>query len=310
VIFQHFLHVPFPAPPAWQALPARVVRELLTGLLGNDLIAFQVPGYARNFVACCQGLLGLDADAGAGVVRLPDGRAVRVAAHPIPASPEHLRSAVASGATRAHRAILRRDAGGRRLIFRTERVDPVKAFPDALRAFAALLRRPGIAGTVRYVAQLVPARMTIPEWVEVRHESERLAAEINARRADRPVLLTVERSFERAVAGYLDYDVLDVVPRADGMNLVALEGPVVNRRNGLVVLSRTAGAYQLLAPHALGVDPASVADHTEALHRALSMPARERAERARCLRELASAGDPAAWMRAQLADAARVMECR
>src|SRR5207237_3646589 len=185
--------------------------------------------------------------------------------------------------TRAARAELRAGAHGRRTVFRTERVDPVKAFPDALRAFDRVLRRPGMAGTARYVAQLVPARMTIPDWVAARDEAARIAAEVNARWPDGPppVELRVARDFERVVAGYLDYDVLDIVPRADGMNLVALEGPVVNRRDGVVVLSRTAGAYQVLAPHALGVDPYSIDGHADALHRALSMPAAERAVRAR-----------------------------
>jgi hypothetical protein len=67
---------------------------------------------------------------------------------------------------------------------------------------------------------------------------------------------------------------------------------------------RTAGAHGGLAPHALGVDPVSVEEHADALHRALTMPAGERAERARAMRERASAGDPAAWLRAQLEDAA------
>lgn len=304
-VLQHFVHVPFPGPGPWRALPPVLVRQLLSGLLGNDLVGFQLPRHAREFVLCCQHFLGLDADLDAGVVRLPDGRAVRVASYPVPASSRHLAATVQSGATREHRAALRRDGRGRRLVFRTERVDPVKAFPEALRAFAGVLRRPGITGTVRYVAQLVPARMTIPEWTQLRWECERFAAEINALEPGEPVQLTFGRSFERVVAGYLDYDVLDVVPRADGMNLVALEGPLINQRDGVLVLSRTAGAYQVLAPHALGVEPTSVEEHSDALHHALTMPPGERAERARGLRELASAGDPTMWLRSQLADASR-----
>ncbi|SCL20763.1 trehalose 6-phosphate synthase [Micromonospora pallida] len=304
VVLQHFVHIPFPAPPSWRVLPAEVVRELLSGLLGNDLIAFQIPRYARNFIDCCREFLGVDTDFAAGVVRLPQGRAVKVVAHPIPATPTHLRAAENTGAVRAHRAALRRAAGGRRMVFRTERVDPVKAFPSALRAFDALLRRPGMAGTALFVAQLIPVRMTIPDFVETLRESERLAAEVNSRHPDRPVLLTVEDSFERAVAGYLDYDVLDVVPRADGMNLVALEGPVVNRRDGVLLLSRAAGAHEILGPYAVGIDPASVDEHTDALHQALTMPAAERAERAHRLRERAVTGDPVEWLRAQLDDAA------
>lgn len=313
-VFQHFLHVPFPGPAGWRALPAEVVRELLSGLLGNDLVGFQTPGYARNFVDCCRHYLGAGATARgaaagavAAVVRAPDGRTVRVGAYPIPAAVGHLRRTARGAATAAHRADLRRDSYGRRTVFRTERVDPVKAFPDALRAFDAALRRPGMAGTARYVAQLVPARMTIPDWAAARDECVRAAREINARWPDGPppVQLRVERNFERAVAGYLDYDVLDVVPRADGMNLVALEGPVLNERDGVVLLSTSAGAYGLLAPHALGVEPGSVDRHADALHEALSMPAAERAERARRIRERAVAGDPSGWLRAQVADAAR-----
>ena len=306
-VLQHFVHVPFPGPEAWSALPVPVLRQLLTGLLGNDLVGFQLPGYAENFLRCCETILGLATDAGRGLVRLADGRVVRVASYPIPASVARLRDAAATPATRRYAAALRRTAGGRRIVYRTERVDPVKAFGQAMRAFASLLARPGMAGTVLYAAQLIPVRATIPDWVAVRRESERLAAEVNARFGDLPppVELTVESNFERAVAGYLEYDVLDVVPRADGMNLVALEGPVVNRRDGAVMLATTAGAYQVLRPHAIPVDPGSVRRHADALHRALTMPAAERTGRARRLHAVAAAGDPAGWLLRQVEDGAR-----
>ncbi|HEX6755490.1 MAG TPA: trehalose-6-phosphate synthase [Mycobacteriales bacterium] len=303
-VLQHFLHVPFPGPPAWRALPGRIVRELLAGLLGNDLVGFQTPAYAAAFVECCRDHLGVVPVRGG--VRAPDGRPVRVGAYPIPAATGHLRATVHSGRTRRLRGELAAGAYGRRTVFRTERVDPVKAFPDALRAFDRVLRRPGLAGTARYVAQLVPARMSIPDWVAARDEAVRVAAEVNARwpGGPPPVELRVERDFERVVAAYQDYDVLDVVPRADGMNLVALEGPVVNTRDGVLVLSTAAGAYGVLRPHPLGVQPGDVDGHADALERALRMPAAERAARAAGLRERAAAGDPSAWLRAQVRDGA------
>jgi trehalose 6-phosphate synthase len=119
------------------------------------------------------------------------------------------------------------------------------------------------------------------------------------------VKLLFERDFNRMLAGYLEYDVLDVVPRADGMNLVALEGPVVNRRDGVVVLSKTAGAHQILAPYARAVDPGAVHLHVGALRDAVTMAPGERSRRARGLREIASAGDPSAWLLSQVEDAAR-----
>jgi trehalose 6-phosphate synthase len=92
------------------------------------------------------------------------------------------------------------------------------------------------------------------------------------------------------------------------MNLVALEGPVLNRRDGVVVLASTAGAHQVLRPHALAVHPAgdgSVRRHADALHRAVTMTAAERAGRARGLRAVAAAGDPSEWLLRQVEDAAR-----
>lgn len=302
-VFQHFVHVPFPEPDQWARLPAGIGSELLRGLLGNDVVGFQLPAYGRRFVRCCQRYLGLAVDEDAGVVRLPGGRTVRVASYPIPASADRVRAAASEEKTREQSAALRRLAGDRALIFRTERVDPVKGFPSAMRAFDMLLHRPGVAGNVVYVAQLVPARQSIPRYVAEQERDRRIADEVNERHRTatwQPVELVFARDFPAAVAGYLSYDVLDVVPWADGMNLVALEGPLVNTRDGVLVLSTTAGAHQLLCQHALGVRPGSPERHAEALHAALTMPPAERARRAAALRSVAAQGDPAAWLTRQL----------
>jgi trehalose 6-phosphate synthase len=103
------------------------------------------------------------------------------------------------------------------------------------------------------------------------------------------------------VAGYLTYDVLDIVPWADGMNLVALEGPLACTRDGALVLSTTAGAHELLRPHAIGVPPGDPGRHADALHQALTMPRAERARRAAALSARAAEGDPAAWLTRQVA---------
>jgi trehalose 6-phosphate synthase len=304
VIFQHFLHVPFPGPEHWARLPARIGAELLRGLLGNDMIGFQLPAYGQNFLRCCQRFLGLPTREDA--VPLPDGRVVRVASHPIPAAPAHLTATARQAETRALAGALRRRAGDRTLIYRTERVDPVKAFPAAMRAYEMLLCRPGVKGNVVYVAQLVPARQGIARFAAERERDARFARELNERHGTngwQPVELVFARDFPGAVAGYLEYDVLDIVPWADGMNLVALEGPLVNARDGALVLSTTAGAHELLRPHAIGVPPGDPGRHADALHAALAMPRAERARRAAALRAVAVAGDPAGWLTRQVAAA-------
>ena len=182
----------------------------------------------------------------------------------------------------------------------------MKAFPDAMRAYDMLLRRPGVAGNVVYVAQLVPARQSIPRFAAERERDERIACEINERHRTagwQPVELVFARDFPRAVAGYLEYDVLDIVPWADGMNLVAMEGPLVTARDGVLVLSTSAGAHELLRPNAIGVPPGDPGRHADALHAALVMPRAERARRAGALRAIAAEGDPAAWLTRQVVTA-------
>jgi trehalose 6-phosphate synthase len=306
VVFQHFVHVPFPEPDQWARLPADIGAELLRGMLGNDVVGFQLPAYARRFLQYCQRHPGLAVDESAGVVCLPGGRVVRVASYPIPASPDRVRTTAHDAGTRDLAAALRRRVGDRALIYRTERVDPVKAFPVAMRAYEMLLRRPGLAGNVVYVAQLVPARQSIPRFIAERERDEQIARAVNERHGSgswQPVELVFAQDFRRAVAGYLAYDVLDVMPWADGMNLVALEGPLVNTRDGALVLSIAAGAHELLRPHAIGVPPGAPGRHADALHTALTMPRAERARRATALRGVAAEGDPAAWLTRQVVTA-------
>jgi trehalose 6-phosphate synthase len=304
VVFQHFLHVPFPEPDQWARLTRGIGAELLRGLLGNDVIGFQLPVYGQRFLDCCQRFLGLPVDADAQVVQLPDGRVTRVASYPIPPTPDHVTRTARRAETRELAAALRRRVGDRALIYRTERVDPVKAFPEAMRAYEMLLRRPGVAGNVVYVAQLMPARESIPRFAAERERDEAMAREVNERHGTarwQPVELVFGHDFPRAVAGYLAYDVLDIVPWADGMNLVALEGPLINPRDGALVLSTTAGAYEFLRPHAIGVPRGDPGAHADALHTALTMPRAERARRAAALRAVAAHGDPTTWLTRQVA---------
>jgi trehalose 6-phosphate synthase len=84
------------------------------------------------------------------------------------------------------------------------------------------------------------------------------------------------------------------------MNLIAKEGPILNQRDGVLILSERAGARQQLEPGALVVSPCDVYATAEALHQALVMPAEARQERAHRLRWLVEQEDIAAWLCRQL----------
>jgi trehalose 6-phosphate synthase len=125
-----------------------------------------------------------------------------------------------------------------------------------------------------------------------------------------PIDLIDEESYARAVSAYGLYDVLLVNPVFDGMNLVAMEGPLVNRRAGVLVLSRNAGAYGRLGRHALGVNPFDVRETADAIAQALEMGHDERVRRARGLARTVLAHTPATWLANQLELLDRAVELR
>jgi trehalose 6-phosphate synthase len=113
-------------------------------------------------------------------------------------------------------------------------------------------------------------------------------------------VLKVQEDFTYAVAAYDRYDAMLVNPVHDGMNLVAMEGPVVNTRGGALILSRNAGAFGRLGRHALAINPFDLSETAEAIHEALSMPEEERRRRARGLQRSALSHTPATWLASQL----------
>ena len=96
------------------------------------------------------------------------------------------------------------------------------------------------------------------------------------------------------------YDTLLVNSVADGMNLVAKEGPVVNSRNGVLILSEGTGAYSQLRDGALVVAPTDLHGGAEALYQAVTMGAQDRADRNAMIIEKVKNEDVLDWLLKQL----------
>ena len=188
-----------------------------------------------------------------------------------------------------------------KLIVRVDRTDPSKNIVRGFHAFALLLEEHAEwRGRVTMLALLDPSRQAIPEYVEYVADIERAVREVNDRFG--PVIdVQVADDFPRSVAAYKQYDVLLVNAVSDGLNLVAKEGPLVNERDGVLVLSENAGAYAELAEWAVGVNPFDVWGQAQALHEALDDGAarapspRRRAPRPGEGERPLGAGSPACW---------------
>jgi trehalose 6-phosphate synthase len=190
-----------------------------------------------------------------------------------------------------------------------ERLDPSKNTVRGIEAFDVLLQEhPCWRGRAQLLICLIPSRRGIAAYDEYLTAMTREVARVNDRWASpgwRPVTLLVRDDYFSSLAALQRYDVLFVSSISDGMNLVAKEGPLLNRRAGVLCLSGEAGAFAELEGTCLRVDPFDVPQTARALHAALSMPAGERAARARRLRSLADVHTPATWLRTLLEVAGR-----
>jgi trehalose 6-phosphate synthase len=117
-----------------------------------------------------------------------------------------------------------------------------------------------------------------------------------------PIHLRIKDNYMESLAALNCYDVLLVNPVFDGMNLVAKEGPAVNRRDGVLVLSENAGAVSELSNGALIINPFDVDETAESLYRAVTMPKNERKTRATNLREVVQQNNSVKWLYYQLKD--------
>jgi trehalose 6-phosphate synthase len=299
----HFVHIPWQEPAAWRALPERVRVAIHDSLLANDVVGFHTQRWRRAFLDCCEAFLNGDVHEDELVEHA--GRTTRVTAHPISPDPAEFRALAGSAQVLAaeQRLLAERPE---LLVLRVDRTDPSKNIVRGFEAYGLLLaRHPELHGRVQFLALLDPSRQEIPEYVEHAATIERAAGAVNERFGRdgwEPVVLRVEDDFAASLAAYKQYDALLVNPVFDGLNLVAKEAPLVNERDGVLVLSENAGANEELGDLAVSVDPFDVEAQAGALHEALTMSPGERRRRLDGIRSQVVEHDLAAWLAAQLAD--------
>ncbi len=306
---QHFTHIPWPAPRYWRLLPPAWRREICAGLVACDVVGFQSVWDVTNFLGTCQeSLPGVVADYARAELHCGD-HVVKVRAYPISVSPERLTRLAASPEARRHTARLAAEPGVRTIV-RVDRMEPSKNILRGFQAFEVLLeRRPDLQRRVRFLAFLVPSRESVPEYRRYRDLVFERITSINRRFGD-PIRVYYENNYPQAIGAMTAYDVLLVNPLIDGMNLVAKEGPIVNERDGVLVLSEGAGAHEQLGEGAISVAAPDIEGTVRALEQALEMDPAERAQRAALLRDAIRTRDIQWWLDCQLADLDQVSEAR
>ncbi len=304
VFLSHFVHIPWTQPDAWRVLPKPTRDALFEGILANDIIGFHTAAYKNNFLQCCRDLMDLEIDFPAGIVHFA-GREVWVREYPLPIDAGATRQAAAGERVAEFEAELHRRRR-EHLILRVDRADLSK---NVLRGFSAfdlfLDQHPEFRERVTFIAQLMPSRTDVPEYAEYLEKIEALVAVVNHRHGTpdwMPIQLKLRDDLDEALAAYKNYDVLLVNAMFDGMNLVAKEGPLVNERAGVSILSENTGAHEELGEFALSVNPFDIQELATAIHSALTMGDARRRWRIDGLKRIVTARDPGDWIDEQLAD--------
>jgi len=305
-----FLHIPFPPVELFMQLPWR--SEIVQGLLGADVVGFQMPGGAQNFLWLTRKLLGLEPSrtavhVGSHPGSVPyDGRHVQVGAFPISIDTTSFAELARRTGTAERARQIRADLGDpHRVLLGVDRLDYTKGIDVRLRALRELLvTRRVDPETVTMVQLATPSRERVDQYKVMRRNIEEQVGRLNGEfgRVGRPIVHYLHQPVDREelVALYCAADVMVVTPLRDGMNLVCKEYVATRHRlDGTLVLSEFAGAAAELTG-ACQVNPHDLNSVAHALERALTMDPAEVRTRMRSMHRQVMTHDVNRWARSFL----------
>jgi trehalose 6-phosphate synthase len=305
-----FLHIPFPPIELFMQMPWRTA--IIEGLLGADLVGFQLPGGAQNFLILARRLVGATTSRGSVGVRSRFGeveygsRVVRVGAFPISIDSAELDRKGHQRSIRQRAREIRSELGNpRKILLGVDRLDYTKGIDVRLQAFSELLAegRAKRDDTV-FVQLATPSRERVESYIELREDIEQRVGRINGEYGEvgHPVVHYLHRPVPRdeLIAFYVASDVMLVTPLRDGMNLVAKEYVACRSDlGGALVLSEFTGAADELRQAYL-VNPHDLDSVKDAIEAAMNQTPEEGRRRMRALRRQVLIHDVDRWARSFL----------
>jgi trehalose 6-phosphate synthase len=303
-----FLHIPFPPTELFLQLPWR--HQILEGLLGADLVGFQLPGGAQNFVRLVRNRLGLETLRDR--IQMPDGREVLARAYPIAIDAKSLNELAATDDAAERAAQIRQDLGDPPVMFLgVDRLDYTKGILERIRAFGELIAEERIDPDEAVLLQLAtPSRQRVDQYRQLRDEIDRLVGRVNGEspRIGRPPIVYMHVSYPRIemAALYRAADIMVVTPLRDGMNLVAKEYVACRQRDdGALVLSEFTGAARELRQAYL-VNPHDIDGLKDRMVEAMNDAQQNKARRMRMMRRQVFEHDIYKWANTFLDDLERL----
>jgi len=309
-VIQHFVHIPWPTPQYWHMIPDYIIRRICESLCTTDLLGFQTIGDVRCFLDTVEEFVpDVTVDRTSHTVAR-NGRTTSVKVYPISINVEEVQRIANTPRALDYENRLSADTGDVTIV-RIDRAEPNKNIVRGFRAYELMLTRyPELKGKVKFLAFLVPSRTHIRQYQRYMDEIQQVIQQINNNHGTddwQPIVPFIENNYTQAIAGMKLYDVLLVNTIIEGMNLVAKEGPVVNNRDGVLVLSHSSGVYQQLSDGAISVSPTDIEGTMEALHQAITMSAEDRKARAARMLNSVCREDINHWLYQQMNDISGIL---
>lgn len=295
----HFIHIPWPGAEEMRILPPRIRNEILRSMTSLDLLGFQTKTDRVNFYQSVETFLP-EASINRRLNHIwRNYHKTKVQNFPISIDNKHLLEIANSEETKKYDKEIKEIKGSSQLILRVDRSDPIKNIVRGFQAYGDMLEKyPEHIENVIFLVILVPSRLGIEEYHSYHDEIMASAGWVNSQYGTRdwdPVYILHGDNYPRAIAALKQYDVLLVNSIADGMNLVAKEGVMVNESDGTLILSERVGAREQLESASLVISPCDIYATSEALHQALTIPPLERKKNAIHLRSIVETNDINKW---------------
>lgn len=299
-----FLHIPFPPPEVFRALPEH--QEIARAMCDYSIIGFQSDqdrcNFTRYLLEDCHGM-----NCGDGIYEA-FGTTIKIETYPIGIDATGFADAAKTETAQDAADRIGRFLGGRKLVIGVDRMDYSKGLPERFEAVGQLFDEyPETHGRVSVTQIAPPSRSKVDGYRELRQTLDGLAGRINGDYGDLDwiPLRYLARSYDREeLAGLFRIARVGLVtPLRDGMNLVCKEFVMAQDESdpGVLVLSEFAGAAEQLKD-ALLVNPHDTRNLAHVIHTALTMPLEERVHRWRALRSIVAEQDITWWRKTFLDD--------
>ena len=292
-----FIHIPFPGYEIFAQLPWR--KQIVEGLLGADLLGFQRPSDATNFLRACRRAAGLSTRGSR--VRAEDGRIVQASPFPISIDSASFEEMARTDEVQARAKEIRAALGDPEVVLLgVDRLDYTKGILHRLKAYGEILADGRLAPPEAVLVQVAsPSRERVQQYRVLRDEVEVTVGRINGMHGElgSPPIHYLHQSYprEEMTALYVAADVLLVTSLRDGMNLVAKEYVACRfEETGALVLSEFTGAADELGSAFL-VNPHDIEGLKDAIVRAARISPREARRRMRSMRKRVRTHDVSRW---------------